>query len=145
MMIIYRLMLRVNVSLGHCSRLLPQNCWNWCPGKMRFLCVSLTAFTNICQPRSPYMALAQDMEGCTLWHEPPGWGGQGWHFPGPKSGTAHSQPYKLHCASAACLLWELCATSSPVLQLPLGEPWPSLQFQPGITKCTATHPWERDL
>lgn len=74
MMIIYRLMLRVNVSLGHCSRLLPQNCWNWCPGKMRFLCVSLTAFTNICQPRSPYipdsifLPFIERYGGDGIWH-----------------------------------------------------------------------------
>lgn len=106
MTIIYGLMLRVSVSLGHSCRLLPQSCWNWCLGNMRFLCVSLNVFTNICQTRSPYildsffflplrntegvvygiwyiqyMVLAQDMEGCTLWHEPPGWGVTGMAFP----------------------------------------------------------------
>lgn len=49
MMIIYGLTLRVSVSLCHCCRLLPQSCWNWCLGNMRFLCVSLNVFTNICQ------------------------------------------------------------------------------------------------
>lgn len=55
MTIIYGLMLRVSVSLGHSCRLLPQSCWNWCLGNMRFLCVSLNVFTNICQTRSPYI------------------------------------------------------------------------------------------